>query len=91
LVIANRSNAKAQELVKLFADLAASTDLRWVFVGDNGSSEKDLEAAEMIISEYPRALRAVFMHAVSGNEQPATLPEVIPMQLGSTKALWWHP
>mgnify|MGYP000877766720 CR=1 FL=1 len=79
------------ENFKVLRASSGDSDLRWVFVGDNGSSEKDLEAAEMIISEYPRALRAVFMHAVSGNEQPATLPEVIPMQLGSTKALWWHP
>ena len=78
------------ENFKVLRASSGDSDLRWVFVGDNGSSEKDLEAAEMIISEYPRALRAVFMHAVSGYEQPATLPEVIPMQLGSTKALWWR-
>jgi hypothetical protein len=63
------------ENFKVLRASSGDSDLRWVFVGDNGSSEKDLEAAEMIISEYPRALRAVFMHAVSGNEQPATLPE----------------
>lgn len=48
---------------------------RYLFIGDNGSSEKDLEAAEMIISHSPRALRAVFLHAVSGDQQPAPLPE----------------
>jgi len=46
-----------------------------VFVGDNGSSEKDLEAAERIIAEFPRVMRAVFVHAVSGEQQPAPLPE----------------
>jgi len=57
--------------------LAGNTDptLRYVFIGDNGSSEKDLEAAEMIVGEYPSAMQAVFMHAVSGQEQPAPLPE----------------
>lgn len=49
--------------------------MRYVFVGDNGSSEKDLEAAQMIIGEYPSALDAVFLHAVSQDVQPAPIPE----------------
>lgn len=48
---------------------------RYVFIGDNGASERDLEAAEQIIQTMPGALRAVFLHAVSPNEQPAPLPE----------------
>ena len=48
---------------------------RYVFVGDNGKSEKDLQAAQFIIDEFPKDLDAVFLHAVSGEEQPAPLPE----------------
>lgn len=47
---------------------------RYVFVGDNGKSEKDLEAAERIIAAFPHDLDAVFVHAVSGEVQPAPLP-----------------
>ena len=54
---------------------AAAPDTRWVFCGDNGASEKDLEAAQMMISAFPGALRAVFLHAVSPTTQPAPLPE----------------
>lgn len=54
---------------------ATRGSLQYVFIGDNGSSEKDLEAAERIIAEFPDALSAVFLHAVSGDEQPAPLPE----------------
>ncbi|KAL3921684.1 MAG: hypothetical protein SGPRY_004818 [Prymnesium sp.] len=46
----------------------------YVFIGDNGKSEKDLEAAHMMISAYPGLMRAVFIHAVSGDVQPAPLP-----------------
>jgi len=48
---------------------------RYVFVGDNGRSEKDLQAAQLIADEFPGDLDAVFMHAVSGDEQPAPLPD----------------
>lgn len=48
---------------------------RYVFIGDNGKSEKDLEAARMMISEFPGLMRAIFIHAVSGETQPAPLPE----------------
>ena len=65
---------KFENFKKLFA-ANAQQRLGYVFVGDNGSSEKDLEAAEMIIAEFPDALRAVFVHAVSGERQPAPLPE----------------
>lgn len=54
---------------------AAAPGTRWVFCGDNGASEKDLEAAQMMISAFPGALRAVFLHAVSPTTQPAPLPE----------------
>ena len=47
---------------------------RYVFTGDNGKSEKDFEAAQMIIDEFPKAMRAVFLHAVSGDVAPAPLP-----------------
>ena len=47
---------------------------KYVFTGDNGKSEKDFEAAQMIIDEFPKAMRAVFLHAVSGEEAPAPLP-----------------
>lgn len=46
----------------------------YIFLGDNGSSEKDLEAAQRIIKEFPGLMRAVFLHAVSSDEQPAPLP-----------------
>lgn len=49
--------------------------MRYVFIGDNGVSEKDLEAAQMIIGELPNALDAVFLHAVSSENQPAPLPD----------------
>ena len=47
-----------------------------MFIGDNGASEKDREAAERIIEAFPAALDAVFLHAVSGDssQQPAPLP-----------------
>jgi len=48
---------------------------RYVFLGDNGKSEKDLEAATRIIDAFPRELQCVFLHAVSGDTQPAPLPE----------------
>ena len=51
-----------------------STRRRYVFVGDNGKSEKDLQAAQFIIDEFPNDLDAVFLHAVSSTEQPAPLP-----------------
>lgn len=47
---------------------------QFIFIGDNGLSERDLEAAERIITAFPDALRAVFLHAVSGEEQLAPLP-----------------
>lgn len=47
---------------------------RYIFMGDNGKSEKDLEAARMIIDEFPKDVQAVFLHAVSGEVQPAPLP-----------------
>jgi len=52
-----------------------SKSTRYVFIGDNGKSEKDLEAARMMISEFPGLMRAVFIHAVSGETQPAPLPD----------------
>jgi hypothetical protein len=48
---------------------------RYVFLGDNGKSEKDLEAASRIVDAFPKELQAVFLHAVSGETQPAPLPE----------------
>lgn len=66
---------KAENFKLLYAS-SEDPNLRYVFVGDNGSSEKDLEAAERIIAEFPRVMRAVFVHAVSGEQQPAPLPEV---------------
>lgn len=48
---------------------------KYVFTGDNGKSEKDFEAAQMIIDEFPKAMRAVFLHAVSGEVAPAPLPD----------------
>ena len=48
---------------------------RYVFVGDNGRSEKDLEAAQRIIDAFPADLDAVLLHAVSGEVQPAPLPD----------------
>lgn len=56
------------------SDDAAAAVERYVFVGDNGRSEKDLEAAERIVAAFPDALAAVFLHAVSGDVQPAPLP-----------------
>lgn len=53
---------------------AADRRLRYVFIGDNGSSEKDLEAAQMIADAFPLALEGIFLHAVSPDEQPAPLP-----------------
>ena len=65
---------KFENFKKLFA-ANSQQKLQYVFVGDNGSSEKDIEAAQRIIGEFPDALRAVFVHAVSGERQPAPLPE----------------
>ena len=48
---------------------------RYVFLGDNGKSEKDLEAATRIVDAFPKELQAVFLHAVSGETQPAPLPD----------------
>lgn len=47
---------------------------KYVFVGDNGISEKDLEAAERILKAFPGILEAVFLHAVVSGRQPAPLP-----------------
>mmetsp|Transcript_165523 Transcript_165523/g.317701 ORF Transcript_165523/g.317701 Transcript_165523/m.317701 type:complete len:415 (+) Transcript_165523:37-1281(+) len=47
---------------------------QYIFLGDNGYSEKDLEAAQRIIKAFPGLMRAVFLHAVSNEEQPAPLP-----------------
>ena len=52
-----------------------ATAARYVFIGDNGSSEKDLEAAERIAEAFPDELCAVFLHAVSATESPAPLPD----------------
>mmetsp|Transcript_40209 Transcript_40209/g.91066 ORF Transcript_40209/g.91066 Transcript_40209/m.91066 type:complete len:321 (-) Transcript_40209:441-1403(-) len=62
------------ENFKLLQEVA-NKKTKYVFIGDNGSSEKDLEAAQMIIEAFPGKMRAVFIHAVSGTEQPAPLPE----------------
>jgi hypothetical protein len=48
---------------------------RYIFIGDNGKSEKDLEAATRIIDAFPKEMQGVFLHAVSGEEQPAPQPE----------------
>jgi len=48
---------------------------RYIFLGDNGKSEKDLEAATRIIDAFPKDMQGVFLHAVSGEEQPAPQPE----------------
>jgi len=53
---------------------AAPPSRRYVFVGDNGATERDLDAALRIAAENPGALRAVFLHAVSAEERPAPLP-----------------
>jgi hypothetical protein len=47
----------------------------YVFIGDNGKSEKDLEAATRIVEEFPEEVEAVFIHAVDADEQPAPLPD----------------
>jgi len=47
---------------------------RFIFVGDNGASEKDLDAAERITRRHPGLVRAVFMHAVSPGATAAPLP-----------------
>ena len=54
---------------------SAPPSRRYVFVGDNGASERDLDAAERIAVDNPGALRAVFLHAVSSVDRPAPLPE----------------
>lgn len=54
---------------------AAPVGRRFVFMGDNGDSEKDLDAAQRIAAENPSALRAVFLHAVSPVHRPAPLPD----------------
>jgi hypothetical protein len=49
---------------------------RYIFIGDNGASEKDLEAAQLIVSDFPGSLKAVFLHAVAADaSQPAPLAE----------------
>jgi hypothetical protein len=42
---------------------------QYVFVGDTG--EKDEQAGEFIATKYPRNLKAVFLHVVSMNPNPA--------------------
>ena len=64
-----------------FKRLHAMNDARqrYVFVGDNGSSEKDLEAAELIAEAFPGLLRAVFLHAVSADQaRPPRSPAPFP-------------
>tara|TARA_B100000780_G_scaffold163943_1_gene114624 strand:- start:128 stop:457 length:330 start_codon:yes stop_codon:yes gene_type:complete len=39
---------------------------KYVFLGDNGKSEKDFEAASRIVDAFPKELQCVFLHAVSG-------------------------
>ena len=75
-VCQERKGWRKFENFKLLKEASQDTHLRYVFVGDNGYSEKDLEAAQRIIEEFPRALKCVFIHAVSGESQPAELPEV---------------
>jgi len=55
--------------------LALKPRTKYVFLGDNGKSEKDFEAATRIVDAFPKELQAVFLHAVSGDTQPAPLPE----------------
>jgi hypothetical protein len=66
---------KFENFKLLRASSDASRRTRYLFVGDNGSSEKDLEAAQLIVSEAQRAVDAVFLHAVSADEQPAPMPD----------------
>lgn len=69
-------NEKARRSARATVPKALTAPARYVFIGDNGVSEKDREAAERIIAAFPDALDAVFLHAVSGDatQQPAPLP-----------------
>ena len=67
--------AATAEAAAAAAAAADNRGRRYVFVGDNGRSEKDLQAAQLIIDEFPSDLDAVFLHAVSESTQPAPLPE----------------
>ena len=64
---------KYQNFKLLHADAPSSR--KYVFIGDNGASEQDFEAATKIIDAFPSAMRAVFLHAVSPDTQPAPLPK----------------
>ncbi len=73
-VCQERKGWRKFENFKLLRELNGA-DTTYVLVGDNGKSEKDEEAAQRIVAACPGAVQAVFIHAVSGTQQPAPLPQ----------------
>lgn len=65
---------KFENFRRLEAEDNEDREKQYVFVGDNGYSERDLDAAQRIIEAFPGRMCAVFLHAVSPDKRPAPLP-----------------
>lgn len=63
---------QGRELNPNSKDLPGAGALEYIYVGDTG--ERDQEAGETMLREYPELVRAVFLHAVAYKEWPVATP-----------------
>ena len=61
-----------KSILIIYLLLLATTIKKYVYVGDTG--ELDQEAGETMLREYPREVKAVFLHVVSDAPNPVVPP-----------------
>lgn len=72
-IIQNRKGLrKFTNFERLVQQDPTGTIFQYIYVGDTG--ELDQEAGETMLREYPEVVKAIFLHAVSGEEGPVVVP-----------------